>query len=459
MRKAFSYLSLGFVVCCIAAVLTLSAFAEPTSTGNGPIHILKLKASINPITKDYLVGHIQKAEAEGAALVLIELDTPGGLVSSTQEIVEAMLNSTVPVIVWVGPAGAWAASAGTFITMSANIASMAPGATIGAAHPINIDGTSPGTTPSPAPTTTPNDNSTQQPASGDAVTQKITNFTATWAREIAKVRGRNQDWAEQAVRTSVTAGADKALELKIIDIIASSPEELLQKVNGYALSDGRVLKTEGVARVEYPMSWREQLLNYLADPNLVYILLTIGVLALTYEFLSPSIGLGFVVGGISLLLAFMGLQILPVNIVGLGLLLFGMLLLTLDIFSPTHGILTTGGVLALLAGSFTLFEVPEVQMQLSILSIISVVGTITLIFVFVLTKGLMIQRRVPVTGMEGMIGAIGRVSDSLSPHGRVFVRGEYWFADSSDGQPIQAKEEIVVEKLENGKLLVRRRVI
>jgi membrane-bound serine protease (ClpP class) len=455
MRKVFWVLVKGFVVCYIAALLTLSAFAQPTSTGAGPIHILNLKASINPITKDYLVGHIQKAEAEGAALILIELDTPGGLVSSTQEIVEAMLNSTVPVIVWVGPAGAWAASAGTFITMSANIASMAPGTTIGAAHPINIDGTSPGSTPSP--TTTPNDKSTQQPASGDAVTEKITNFTATWAREIAKVRGRNEDWAEQAVRTSVTAGADKALELKIIDIIASSPEELLQKLNGYTLSDGRVLKTEGVARVEYPMTWREQLLNYLADPNLVYILLTIGVLALTYEFLSPSIGLGFVVGGISLLLAFMGLQILPVNIVGLGLLLFGMLLLTLDIFSPTHGILTTGGILALLAGSFTLFEVPEVQMQLSIFSIISVVGTIALIFIFVLTKGLMIQRRVPVTGMEGMIGAIGRVTDSLKPHGRVFVKGEYWFADSSDGRPIDAKEEIVVEKLENGKLLVRKR--
>ena len=420
----------------------------------GPIYLLTLKGSVNPITKDYLVRHIEAAQRERASLVIIQLDTPGGLVSSTKEIVDVILNSEVPVVVWVGPAGAWAASAGTFITLAAHVAAMAKGATIGAAHPVSLAPS--GETPQPQGD---GEEDQKQPSQQDAVSEKITNFTAEWARQIAEVRGRDPDWAEQAVRSSVTAGWEEALERRIVDLVADSLSELLEKLNGYTLPDGRVIVTEGVALIERPMSWREQMLNYLADPNLVYILLTLGLLALTYEFLSPTIGLGFVVGGISLLFAFMGLQVLPVNIVGLGLIVFGVLLMVLDAFTPTHGILTTGGVISLLVGSFTLFNIPDPALQLSMWNILVTVGAITAIFVFIIGKGLLAQKRAPVTGIEGMVGSVGVAKEPLSAHskGRVLVHGEYWWAVPADENPIAAGEEVIVERVENGKLYVRRR--
>jgi membrane-bound serine protease (ClpP class) len=425
----------------------------------GPIYLLTLKGSVNPITKDYLVRHIQQAQLERASLVIIQLDTPGGLVSSTKEIVDVILNSEVPIVVWVGPAGAWAASAGTFITLAAHVAAMAKGATIGAAHPVSIGGSAPGEAPQPQQPSEGEEGKEAQKSQQDAVSEKITNFTAEWARQIAEVRGRDPDWAEQAVRSSVTAGWEEALERRIVDLVADSLGELLEKLNGYTLPDGQVIVTEGVALVERPMSWREQMLNYLADPNLVYILLTLGLLALTYEFLSPTIGLGFVVGGISLLLAFMGLQVLPVNIVGLGLIVFGVLLMVLDAFTPTHGILTTGGVISLLVGSFTLFDIPDPALQLSLWNILVTVGGITAIFVFVIGKGLLAQKRAPVTGLEGMVGAVGVAKEPLSAHrrGRVLVHGEYWWAVPVDENPIAAGEEVIVERVESGKLYVRRR--
>ncbi len=458
-RRSSILRRLLWVTLLIVGIALMLSFPTQSQSASpqGPIYLLTLKASINPVTKDYLVHNIERAQREGASLVLIQLDTPGGLVSSTKDIVDAILNSKVPIVVWVGPAGAWAASAGTFITMSAHVAAMARGATIGAAHPVNIDGSAPQEQPSPEEQQDQSPEGQQKSPSGDAVSEKVTNFTAEWAREIAKVRGRDADWAEAAVRSSVTAGWEEALNRKIVDLVADSVEELLAKLNGYSLPDGRMLTTERVPLKNLPMSWREQLLNYLADPNLVYILLLIGIYGLIYEFLSPTIGLGFIIGGISLLLAFLGLQVLPINLVGLALILFGVLLMVLDIFTPTHGILTTGGVVALLVGSFTLFEIPEPSLQLSMWNVLVTVGVVTGLFVFILSKGLLIQRRVPVTGFEGMVGATGVVKEELQPRGRVLVKGEYWWASSADGQPIRTGEEVIVERIEHGRLLVRRR--
>ena len=450
----------------------------------GPIHIVSVDASINPITKDYIISEIREAQDLGASLVILELDTPGGLVTSTHDIVEEILNAPIPIVVWVGPAGAWAASAGTFITMSAHVATMAFGSTIGAAHPVNIDGSAPngGSEPQNTPAlpsgsepeadqdsetetsdgSEPNSDSTPP---SDPIEQKITNFTAEWARSIADKRGRNADWAEQSVRNSVSVGAREAVDLNIIDFVANSRAELIQMLNDLPVEvtgvsgfpEQIVIVTEGVAIVERPMSFQENLLNYLADPNLVYILLSLGLLALTYEFLSPTIGIGFVVGGIFLFLAFMGLQVLPVNYVGLGLIMFGILLMVLDVFTATNGILTTGGVVALLIGSFTLFELPEVKAQFRSEVVIGVVVMITIFFGLIVTKGLAIQQKRPVTGLEGMIGLSGRVEDMLNPGGRVFVNGEYWFAQTQDRSEISQSEEIVVEHVEDGKLIVRKR--
>lgn len=462
------------------------AFSQDTEiarTPIGPIHIIHVETNINPVSKDYIVESINDAYAEGASMILIELDTPGGLVSSTQEIVEEILNAKIPVVVWVGPAGSWAASAGTFITMAAHVAVMAEGATIGAAHPVNIDGSNPGgdspTTPSTptSPTTpeTPADSegtTDEQPeqvestpsTGGNAIEEKIVNFTAIWAREIAEKRGRNTEWAEAAVRESVVAGAQEAVDMNIIDFIANSRFELLQMLNGVTVpvvgANGvefeTTIYTENVATEERPMSWQELLLNYLADPNLVYILMSLGTLALVYEFLNPGIGIGLAFGGIALLLAFMGLQVLPVSLVGVALMLFGVLLMVLDVFTPTNGVLTVFGILAMLVGSLSLFKIPEVQAQLSIWNIIVVIGMLSAFFLFIVTKGLTVQRRLATTGAEGMIGMIGRVEDVLDPKGRVFVNGEYWFASSVGETPIKPQEEVVVEKMEDGKLFVKR---
>lgn len=471
-RSGIRRISVLIAVCVIfLALIPWGEHQLARGASSGPIYHLTLKASVNPITKDYLVSRIQQAQEDGASMVIIQLDTPGGLVSSTKDIVDTILNSETPIVVWVGPAGAWAASAGTFITMSAHVAAMAHGATIGAAHPVNIGGSSPGPgspTPSPQDEGPEGDQGGREDGQGqnqdaqgedqqEAVAQKITNFTAEWAREIAKVRGRNADWAEQAVRESVTTGAEEAREQNVIDLIADSQEELLNALNGYELENGRTITTENVPVKAFPMSWREQLLNYLADPNLVYILLTIGLLALTYEFLNPTIGIGFVVGGISLLLAFMGLQILPINLVGLGLVFFGILLMVLDVFTPTSGILTTGGVVSLLAGSLTLFDIAAPALQLSIWNVIITVGVVTMVFAFMVSKGLLIQKRVPVTGREGMIGAVGVAKGAINPQGWALVKGEYWSSVSADGEPIDAGEEVLVEGMEGGKLRVRRR--
>ena len=457
--RAVALLAIGVLFAVVVG------YAQPgDSAADGPIVVLPLEASINPITKDYLVNSIASAEQDGARLVIVELDTPGGLVSSTKEIVSAILNADVPVVVWVGPSGAWAASAGTFITMSADVAAMAPGTTIGAAHPVSIDGSSP-STPSPSqPDPTNQDGSDGQDAEpssndgGSAAEQKTVNFTAEWARQIAASRGRNADWAEQAVRESVTAGAQEAVDRNIVDLLAVSRQDLLDQLDGYELSDGRTLSTSGAAVDVRPMNWQEELLNYLADPNIVYLLLTIGTLALVYEFLSPTIGIGFIAGGISLLLAFMGLQILPVNIVGLALILFGILLMVLDVFTPTSGILTTGGVVALLVGSFSLFDISAPNIGLSPWTILPTVGVLTVAFGFFMGKGLWIQRRTPVTGREGMIGAHGVAKGALNPEGWVLVKGEHWTGRSQDDQPIREGDEIVVERIAEGaKLIVRRR--
>jgi len=423
----------------VLAALSIGGYVLPAQA-YGEIIYAQLEASINPVTKDYVLRVLEHAERERASLVILRLDTPGGLVTSTKDIVDAILNARVPVVVYVGPAGAWAASAGTFITMAAHVAAMAKGATIGAAHPVGLGG--------------------ESGDKEDAAQQKTVNFLAEWAREIAKKRGRDPDWAEKAVRSSQALGWEEALKLKIIDLAVEDLQDLLEQLDGYALRDGRRLVTEGVPLVEVPMSWRERLLNYLADPNIVYILLLIGIYALIFEFWTAGIGIGLIVGGISLLLAFLGLQLLPVSWVGFALILFGAFLMVLDVFyTPTNGILTTGGVISLLVGSFTLFDFQGIErgvLGLAWWNIVVSVGLIAAFFAFIVAKGLLAQRKQPAVGVEAMIGATGRAKEAFGPgrEGLVSVRGEYWRAISQD--EVREGEEVEVLEVKEGRLVVRR---
>jgi len=418
-----------------ALIAALLALCVPVVAGD--IFLLEIEGSINPVVQEYVLRGLRLSAEEHAELVVILLDTPGGLDSATKEIVEGIIASEVPVVVYVYPAGARAASAGTFILLSADIAAMAPGTSVGAAHPVLLTG--------------------ENPEEGEPMAEKMVNDAASRIRAIAELRGRNADWAEKAVRESATATATEALELGVIDLIAADLDELLASLNGWELPDGRVVETAGVPVVRVKKTFREWLLSYLADPNLVYILLLIGLYGLIYEFFSPGIGIGFVVGGISLILALMGLQVLPINLAGLGLILFGVLLMVLDVFTPTNGILTTGGVISLLLGSFSLFEVENPAIGLSRWTVIGVVGTVTAFFVFVVSKGLLAQRRRP-KPLTTMVGLTGVAKTDLVPGGKegwVLVRGEYWRARAEE--PVSQGDEVEVIRQEGRTLIVRPR--
>ncbi len=404
----------------------------------------EIATTINPISKDFLLRVIEQTQRDGAALLIIRLDTPGGLLESTKDMVEAILNSPIPIVIWVGPAGARAASAGAFITMAADVAVMAEGTNIGSSTPVSL-------APSEG----------QQPDKDDPARKKILEFVASEARKIAEKRGRSKEWAEKFVFEGKALTAQEALQHDVIDLIVNDRERLLARLDGYELQrEGQTLKlqTAGIALRTYERNLKEQLMGYLADPNVVYLLLTIGIYALIAEFFTPGFGVG-IGGAICLLLALLGLQVLPFNLVGLAFIGLGVALMVIDLFATTHMALTIGGVIALLLGSFMLFDVEGFAapaLTINPLTIFVTVGTITALFVFMATKGLLIQRKQISTGKEGLIGARGMARDDLNPTGTVFVKGEYWTALAKDA-PIKSGETIVVTQIEDGKLVVQRR--
>lgn len=427
--KAHVCVILTFVVICLGASLVCLGMSE--------IYHLVLDGSINPVSKDMVLRGIKQAEAANAGLFIIELNTPGGLGESMRDIVMAELASLVPIVVFVSPAGACAASAGVFITMAADVAVMAPATNIGAAHPVNLLGGA-------------------ESDEDATMAKKAENDAVAFAKSIAERRNRNVEWAEKAVRESSSLTASEALSNNVIDMIADDLDELLTRLDNYVLPGGQVLHTAGYEAKKILPTLRERILNYLVDPNIVYVLFILGLYGLIYEFFHPGIGFGLAVGGLCLILAFFGLQILPVNIVGVALILFGVVLMILDAFTPTSGILTTGGVISLLVGSLTLFNIENRAIGLSWATILLTVGTVTALFVLIISKGLLIQRKRPVTGKSGMIGAVGNAHGNISPSGKVAVKGEYWDAISIEG-PIHAGDQVVVERVEGRKLLVRRK--
>ena len=421
------------------AILVLACLAAAPAFADGVYVRVTIDGSINPVTRDLIVRTIAEADARSAEFALIELNTPGGLESSMRDIIEAELSAPVPVVVYVSPPGGRAASAGTFIAMAADVAAMAPGTNIGAAHPVSLIG---GTEP-------------QAGDEPDPSAAKATNDAAAFARAIAERRGRNIDWAEQAVVSSSSISASEAVDLHVVDLVADDVEDLLARLDGWALPGGRTLSTSRLTAETVRPTLRERLLGYLADPNLLYVLFILGLYGLIYEFFHPGIGFGLAAGGICLLLALFGLQVLPVNVVGVVLTVFGMGLIVLDAFTPTNGILTAGGVVALFAGALTLFDIPDRSIGLSWGTIVAVIGTTAALSIFVLSKGLMAQRRRPRTGESDLVGAVGTVRRPLRPDGTVFVRGEYWSA-RSEGEPIGVGASVRVERIEGPVLIVRR---
>jgi membrane-bound serine protease (ClpP class) len=395
---------------------------------------IKVEDAINPVTAEFIHDAIERANSKKACL-LIHLNTPGGLLKSTRVIVSDLLQSPVPIIVYVYPGGAHAGSAGVFITLAANVAAMAPGTNIGAAHPVNLQG-----------------------GMDSIISGKTTNDAAAFIRSIAKKRNRNLEWAEEAVRNSLSITETEAKEKNVVDLIANSDRDLLNQIDGkkIELSTGIVkLNTKGANIEWYRMGKIQKFLNIISDPNIAYILMMLGFFGILFELYNPGAILPGIVGGIASVLAFYSMHTLPVNYAGLALIIFGIVLFLLEIKIISHGLLTIGGVISKLIGSMLLIRTTSTLefVKISRSVIISSTAVTALFFLFVLGLGLKAQQLKTVTGIEGLIGQTGESLDTLDPTGRVRVQGEVWNAESVAGN-IGLGKKVRIKEMRNLKLYV-----
>jgi membrane-bound serine protease (ClpP class) len=386
--------------------------------------VAELDGVISPASSSYLVRVIETAEKENAACLIFKIDTPGGLDVSMREITKKILNAEIPVVVYVAPKGARAASAGVFILYASHVAAMAPGTNVGAAHPVNMGG-----------------------GEMDSVmTEKVTNDAVAYLKALAKERGRNVEWAEQSVRESASVDAETALELGVIDIIAGDESALIEKLDGrkVKVKDRElVLKTRGGRVRELDMTLREKLLLLLTNPNIAYVLLLLGIYGLFFELQNPGMIFPGVVGGICLILGFYSLQVLPVNYAGLALIILSAILFILEIYVTSHGLLTVGGIVSLIFGSLILFESDVPFLRVSWEVIMLVVIIIAGLVILLAALGVRAQFRKKSTGSEGIVGEIGTAKTDIGEDGgTVFIHGEYWNAISDT--PIKSEQKVRV---------------
>src|SRR5881398_1021494 len=388
------------------------------------ICLIKIDGAIGPATASYISRSIDEARTQNAQCLVIQLNTPGGLLDSTQTIVQSFLGSTVPVVVYVAPTGATATSAGCFITIAASVAAMAPATTIGAAHPVSIGGFPMG----------------GEQKQDETMKSKVENFAVSYIEAIAGKRQRNVDWAKSAVKESVSISADKALQLKVVDLIAADLPELLKQLNGRVV-DGKTLKTTNAEVSEIKMSASEHVFQKLWRPEVMFVLMLIAIYGIIGELTTPGAILPGVVGAIALVLALYLAAILPVNVTGLVLIALALMLFIFDVYAPTHGVLTVGGIISFLIGSLMLFNRADPLFRLSLSYIIPATLVTTLFFVFLIGKGLRAQLLPIKAGAETLIGKTVTTLTAIdSRGGRIFVEGEYWNAASDS--PIE-KDEVV----------------
>jgi membrane-bound serine protease (ClpP class) len=465
MTRSRSYPAWLATVFAFAACLVsgLPAGATPH------VNLVTIAGSVNPASADYLIQAIATSERDGAAAVLVELDTPGGLVSSTKDIIQAILNSKVPVIVYVAPRGAWAASAGTYITVSAHVAAMAPSSSIGAAHPVGIGGGDEApAVPRPAEPGAATDGEEKAPTEEPAVPRNLSlekseNLLAAYMETIAKERKRNVEWVVKAVRESVAIGEQEALELGVIDLIAGSREELFDAIEGREVEvDGKTVALALVdARVlPIAMTTVQALFAFLADPNVAIVLLLLGGLGLYVEVNNPGLIVPGVAGGACLLLTAIAFQLLPFSWVGLILILLGLALFVAEIFFTSFGALFLAGAVCFLLGGTMVFDQPALSdLTVSFWSVLvpTVVGMCIFGGLVVLSVGRSLLLK-PASGVDEIIGQIGRSASEIAPRGKVFVRGEYWNVELTDPGtgPIAEGEPVEVVAVEGLRLRVRR---
>jgi membrane-bound serine protease (ClpP class) len=416
-------------------VLIIFISILPTIIFSQHVVLLKIDGAINPASAAFIERGIETAREKNAECLIIQMDTPGGLLKSTRVIVSSFLESKIPIVVYVSPGGAQAGSAGVFITMAAHIAAMAPGTNIGAAHPVDMEG-----------------------KMDSVMSEKVTNDAAAFIRTIAEKRNRNLKWAENAVRKSQAITETEALDTNVIDLIAKNVDDLLTQIDGRqveTVSGATTLHTKGARIEQMEMGWAEKLLDLLSNPNIALILFQLGTIGLILELYNPGSIFPGIVGVISLVLAFYSMHTLPINYAGLALIIFGIVLFLLEIKIMSHGMLAIGGAVSLFLGSIMLIRTSSVLefVELSWSVIFASVIISTFFFVVILGLGIKAQRRKPTTGIEGLTGEAGQVIETLKPEGVVRVHGEIWNAESLSGT-IQKGNRIRVVRINGLKLLV-----
>jgi len=420
------------ILACLLLPAAVILSAEPSRQ----VLAIKVSGVINPVSSEFITRSIAKAQAMRAESLVIELDTPGGLDASMRDIVKEMTRSSVPVIVYVSPGGARAASAGAFIAIAAHIAAMAPGTNIGAAHPVSVGG-----------------------KMDKEMSEKVTNDAAAYIRSLAEKSGRNVTWAEDAVRKSISATENEALQLKVIDLVSKDVFSLMQSVDGKTVKTAegeKTLHTAQAGMVYDEMGIRYKILNFITDPSVAYMLMLLGFYGLFFELTNPGAIFPGVAGGIFLILAFYSFQTLPVNYAGLALIIFAIVLFVLEVKIVSHGLLTIGGIIAMVFGSLMLFESPEPIYRIS-LAIIVPAALITALF-FTLTFRLAYKalKRKPVTGSEGLVGLEGKAVEPITTDGgMVSLHGELWSAFSDND--IEKGKGIVVIAVSGLKLKVKKK--
>jgi membrane-bound serine protease (ClpP class) len=398
---------------------------SPASPAAGPVVFIGyMQGAIGPVSKDYVNRVIARAGTDMPNCIVLIMDTPGGLDASMRSIIKDIFSSPVPVVTFVYPSGARAASAGAIISLAAHVAAMAPGTNMGAAHPVAIG----------------------QGQMDDEMAEKVTNDAAAYARSIATKRGRDVEWAEKVVRESISSTAEEAFDVGIIDIVAEDIADLLRQLDGRVVEmdgGGTTLRTAEAATVGLEPSLRERFLARITDPNIAYLLMLLGFFGLIFELQNPGSIFPGVIGGISILLAFYALQLLPVNYAGLALIVLALIMFLLEIKIPSGGLLTVGGVIAMVIGSIMFIDSPLPFMRVSLSVMIPAVVFTVLFFLFAVGMGLRAQRRKVITGTKGIIGETGLAKTDISREGSVFVHGEYWNAVSDDEIPAGSKVEVI----------------
>lgn len=400
------------------------------------IHTIRIQGTINPPAATFITESVTKAEKDGSEALLVLMDTPGGLDTSMREIVKTIMESNIPVIVYVYPSGARAASAGSVILLASHVAAMAPGTNAGAAHPVSVG----------------------QEKADKVMMEKVTKDAEAYVRSIAKQRGRNEEWAAKSVKESASITATDAVQNQVADVVAGNIDELLTKIDGKAVETkkgGVVLKTKGKKIAEVPMPFKYRFLSYISDPNVAYILMMIGLYGILFEIYSPGTIFPGVVGGICLILALYSFQTLPISYAGLFLILLGIIFFILELKIVSHGALGIAGIISLVIGSIMLIDLPSNILSISYTTII-IVAVLTGIFFFgVLSYAIKAQLSRVTTGREGLLGEEGMAQTDVSDGGKVFVHGEIWNGRSDE--PISQGERVIVTSVEGLVLKVKKK--